>query len=49
MSYKEKLLAQKIQLLELALKANLEKPCLNNACLVAKARVDLFEFIRGGK
>ena len=48
-NYRERILAQKIQLLEQAVKANIQKPCLSNACLVAKARQELFVFVRGGK
>ncbi len=48
-NYRERILAQKIQLLEKALKANLQKPCLDNACLVAKARFELFTFVRSGE
>lgn len=46
-TYREKLLAQKIQLLEIALKANLQKPSLDNCSLVAKAKFDLLVFMRG--
>lgn len=48
-NYRERILAQKIQLLEDAIKANLKKPCLDHACLVAKARYELYTFARGGK
>lgn len=46
-TYREKLLAQKIQLLEIALKANLQNPSLDNCSLVAKAKFDLLVFMRG--
>jgi len=46
-NFREKMLIQKIQLLEKALKANLKNPSLDNACLVAKARHELFVFARG--
>lgn len=46
-NFREKILAQKIQLLEQALKANIQNPSLDNACLVAKARHELFVFVRG--
>lgn len=45
--YKERLLAQKIQLLEMALKTNLSHPSLRSADDVAKARFNLFNFMRG--
>ena len=48
-TYQEKLLEQKIQLLELALKANMQNPSLGSAVDVAKARHDLFDFMRGGR
>lgn len=46
-TYQERMIEQKIRLLESALKANMEKPCLDNAMGVAKARYDLFDFLRG--
>jgi hypothetical protein len=46
-NFRERILAQKIQLLEQALKANIQNPSLDNACLVAKARHELFVFVRG--
>lgn len=48
-TYREKLLEQKIQLLELALKANIQNPSLGSVVDVAKARHDLFDFMRGGR
>ncbi len=46
-NFREKILIQKIQLLEKALKENIQNPSLDNACLVAKARYELFIFVRG--
>ena len=46
-TYREKLLAQKIQLLEMALLENLKNPNLANASVVAKAKYDLLVFMRG--
>lgn len=46
-NYREKILIQKIQLLEQALKANIQNPNLDNVCLVAKARHELLVFVRG--
>ena len=48
-TYRERLIEQKIMLLERALKANMENPCLDNAMNIAKARYELFDFVRGGK
>lgn len=48
-NYRERILAQKIQLLEQAIKANIQNPCLDHACLVARARQELFVFVRGGE
>ncbi len=47
-TYRERMIDQKIKLLESALKANMENPNLDNAVGVAKARYDLFDFLRGG-
>lgn len=47
MTYQEKLLIQKIQLLEQALKLNLTEPSLAHMNLVAKARHELMVFVRG--
>ncbi|MBB4835004.1 hypothetical protein [Acinetobacter schindleri] len=46
-NFREKILIQKIQLLEKAIKENIQNPSLDNACLVAKARHELFVFVRG--
>ena len=46
-NFREKILIQKIQLLKQALKANIQNPCLDHACLVAKARHELLVFVRG--
>ena len=46
-TYQERLLAQKIQLLEMALKVNIKNPSLENLSLVAKAKYDLLVFMRG--
>lgn len=46
-TYREKLLAQKIQLLEMALTENLKNPSLVNGAQVAQAKYDLLVFMRG--
>lgn len=46
-TYREKLLDQKIQLLKMALKANIQNQTLKNLSNVAKAKHDLLVFMRG--
>lgn len=48
-NYRERILAQKIQLLEQAIKASIQKPSLDNTRLLSTARQELFVFVRGGK
>ncbi|MDY6469151.1 hypothetical protein SKM57_11225 [Acinetobacter faecalis] len=46
-TYQERLLAQKIQLLEIALRASIKAPNLENMSNTAKAKHDLLVFMRG--